>query len=243
MDSYSASTRIALIGAGPSGLDFMRSFSVASKKLGEHQIPEIVCFEKQSEWGGQWNMTWRTGLDEYGEPAHSGMYSHLWINAPKEVYEYADYTWDEHFGRPSPSYVEREQLRYYLLARAKKSGIRNWIRFNHVVRYVEHDTQKSMFTVRTQDLVTGKENWEQFDYVVVATGHFSYPNVPYVGGIEQFSGRIIHSHDFRNAEEFSGQNVLIVGSNFSAEDIAFQTYKFGAKSVTISYRSRKFGFK
>lgn len=92
-------------------------------------------------------------------------------------------------------------------------------------------------------MLTGKENLEQLDYVVVATGHFSYPNAPHVEGIEQFPGRIIHSHDFRNAEEFSGQNVLIAGSNFSAEDVALQIYKFGAKSVTISYRSRKFGFK
>lgn len=44
-------------------------------------------------------------------------------------------------------------------------------------------------------------------------------------------------------EEFSGQNVLVVGSNFSAEDVALQTYKYGAKLVTISYRTRKFGFK
>ena len=25
------------------------------------EIPEIVCFEKQSDWGGLWNYSWRTG--------------------------------------------------------------------------------------------------------------------------------------------------------------------------------------
>jgi len=24
-------------------------------------VPEIVCFEKQSTWGGLWNYTWLTG--------------------------------------------------------------------------------------------------------------------------------------------------------------------------------------
>jgi len=239
----SSSTRIALIGAGPAGLAFLRSF-VSAKLSCDTILPvEITCFEKQSDWGGQWNMTWRTGLDEHGEPVHSGMYSHMWTNAPKEVHEFADYTCDEHFGEALPSYIEREKFRQYILARAEKSGVKRFIRFNHVVRYVEYDTQQSLFTMRTQDLITGKENVDQFDYVVVATGHFSFPNVPEVEGIQQFPGRIIHSHDFRNGQEFAGQDVLIVGARLSGEDVALQTHKFGAKSVTISYRNFKPNFK
>ena len=42
--------RIALIGAGPSGIAVMRAFQSAAQK-GE-DIPEIVCFEKQDDWGG-----------------------------------------------------------------------------------------------------------------------------------------------------------------------------------------------
>lgn len=60
------SYRIAVVGAGPSGLSQLRAFALEKSK-GE-PIPDIVCFEKQSEWGGMWNYTWRTGTDEYGEP-------------------------------------------------------------------------------------------------------------------------------------------------------------------------------
>ncbi len=240
MDRAVSATRIALIGAGPAGLAFLRSFAIA-EAAGE-KIPEIICFDKQSDWGGQWNMTWRTGLDEHGEPVHSGMYPHMWTNVPKESHEYADYSYDEHFGRPVPSYLEREQFRQYFLARAEKSGVKRFIRFNQVVRYVDYDSKKNLFTVRTQDLVTGKETLDPFDYVVVATGHYSIPNVAHVEGIQQFPGKIIHSHDFRNAEEFAGQDILIIGNHFSGEDVALQTHKFGAKSVTLSYRNRKMGF-
>lgn len=59
--------RIAIIGAGPSGLSLMRAFSTLLESSGQ-KIPDIVCFEKQSDWGGMWNYTWRTGIDEYGEP-------------------------------------------------------------------------------------------------------------------------------------------------------------------------------
>lgn len=36
------------------------------------------------------------------------MYRHLWSNAPKECVEYPDYTFDEHVGKPIPSYLPRE---------------------------------------------------------------------------------------------------------------------------------------
>ena len=42
--------RVAVIGAGPSGLAQLRAFQSARAKGAD--IPEIVCFEKQSNWGG-----------------------------------------------------------------------------------------------------------------------------------------------------------------------------------------------
>ena len=41
------------------------------------------------------------------------------------------------------------------------------------------------------------EDGERFDYVVVASGHYSVPNVPSFPGIDRFPGRVLHSHDFR----------------------------------------------
>ena len=60
--------RVAIIGAGPSGMAQLRAFQSARDKGSD--IPEIVCFEKQSDWGGLWNYTWRTGVDEYGNKCH-----------------------------------------------------------------------------------------------------------------------------------------------------------------------------
>lgn len=101
------STKVAIIGAGPAGLAQLRAFEAARAKGGP--VPdEILCFERQADWGGQWNATWRTGLDEHGEPVHSSMYRHLWSNGPKECLEFADYSFDEHFGRPVSSYPPRE---------------------------------------------------------------------------------------------------------------------------------------
>ena len=51
---------------------------------------------------------------------------------------------------------------------------------------------------------------DNFDYVVVSTGHFSVPFIPEYPGMKSFPGRIMHSHDFRDAEEFRDKNVVVL---------------------------------
>lgn len=67
--------------------------------------------------------------------------------------------------------------------------------------------------------------------------------MPDFEGLSKFPGQVLHSHEFRDANEFVDKNLLIVGSSYSAEDIALQCYKFGARSITISYRTYPMGFK
>ncbi|MCA3555391.1 NAD(P)/FAD-dependent oxidoreductase [Aestuariivirga sp.] len=233
-------TRVAVIGAGPSGLAALRAFQSAKKKGA--RIPEVVCFEKQDDWGGLWKYTWRTGLDEYGEPVHCSMYRYLWSNGPKECLEFADYTFEEHFGKPIPSYPPRAVLWDYITGRVKKAGVRKWIRFNTPVRMVAYDKKKKTFSVTSHDRVKDVMKTEEFDHVICASGHFSTPHVPFFPGLDTFSGRVLHAHDFRDALEFKGKDILIVGRSYSAEDIGSQCWKYGAKSVTASYRSKPMGF-
>lgn len=232
--------RVAIIGAGPSGLAQIRAFS--SAKMPDGGDFEVHCFEKQEDLGGLWNYTWRTGLDGVGEPVHSSMYRYLWSNGPKECLEFADYTFEEHFGRPIASYPPREVLWDYIKGRVENAGLRKHIRFCHPVRMVAFDHDADRFLVSAHDIKNDSFITEAFDYVVVASGHFSVPNVPYFKGLERFQGRIMHAHDFRDALEFQGQDILVVGSSYSAEDIASQCFKYGARSITISHRSRATGF-
>lgn len=229
------SKRVAVIGAGPSGTAALRSFQSAREKGAE--IPEIVCFERQEDWGGIWNYTWRTGTDEFGEPVHCSMYRYLWSNGPKECLEFADYTFDEHFGKPIASYPPREVLADYIRGRVEKAGVRPWCRFRTPVRMVTYDPKAAKFTVTAHDLTKDHIYSEVFDNVIVATGHFSTPNVPYFPGLDKFGGRVLHSHDFRDALEFKGKDIMVVGRSYSAEDIGSQCWKYGAKSITVCYRS------
>ena len=233
-------TRIAIIGAGPCGIAQLQAFASAEKKGAE--IPEIVCYEKQSDWGGLWNYTWRTGTDAYGEPVHGSMYRYLWSNGPKECLEFADYTFEEHFGRAIPSYPPRAVLTDYVKGRVEASGVRKWCKFNHSAHWVSYLEDRDIFCVTVRNLESDTLMTEEFDYVVVASGHFSVPNVPQFDGFHTFNGRILHSHDFRDALEFEDMDLLVIGTSYSAEDIASQCHKYGARSITISHRTAPTGF-
>ncbi len=232
--------RVAVIGAGPSGLAQLHAFEQARRAGTE--VPEVVCFEKQSDWGGLWNYTWRTGLDQYGDPVHGSMYRYLWSNGPKECLEFADYTFDEHFGKAIPSFPPREALFDYITGRAKKSNVRQYIQFDSAVRWISFDAGRDLFEVTVESRADGSTRLETFDHVIVSTGHFSTPNAPEYPGFAEFPGRVMHAHDVRDAQEFTGKDLLILGSSYSAEDIALQSSKYGARSVTISYRHSPMGF-
>ena len=232
-------TKVAIIGSGPCGLSMLRAFQQAEEK--GQSIPDIVCYEKQEDWGGLWNYSWRTGSDQYGDPVPNSMYRYLWSNGPKECLEFADYSFDEHFKQPIPSFPPREVLYDYILGRAKNGNLKKYIKFSTTVSNVNFNG--SQFELTSINKKENKVAKEIFDYVVVSTGHFSVPYIPEYEGMKSFPGRILHGHDFRDAEEFRNKDVIVLGSSYSAEDIALQCYKYGAKSVTIGYRNNPMGFK
>ncbi|MEE6170373.1 MULTISPECIES: NAD(P)/FAD-dependent oxidoreductase, partial [unclassified Mycolicibacterium] len=205
--------RVGIIGAGPSGLAQLRAFESARQK--GIAIPQITCFEKQDDWGGQWNYGWRIGLDAYGEPVHSSMYRHLWSNGPKECLEFSDYSFDEHFGRPISSFPPRAVLVDYIKGRVEKSDVRKYVQFNTVARHTSYNEDTQEFTVTVENLKTNQTHTHVFDKLVVATGHFHVPAVPEFEGIKTFPGEVLHAHDFRGAERFAGKRLLMIGSSYS----------------------------
>ena len=231
--------KVCVIGCGPCGLMALSAFA-AAKNRGE-EIPEVTCYEKQEQISGLWNYTWRTGLTANGDALPNSMYRHLWSNGPKECLEMPDYTFMDHFKKPIPSYPPRAVLQDYLLGKAKKYNVEQFVKTNHAVRHVEE--KGDQFLVTYEDVANNQTYNKVFDYVICATGHYTVPNFPNYPGLKEFNGRVMHAHDFRSAEEFIGKTVVLIGSSYSAEDISLQLYKYGAKKCILSYRNKPMGFK
>jgi putative flavoprotein involved in K+ transport len=73
-------------------------------------------------------------------------------------------------------------------------------------------------------------------FVVVCTGHDHVPRIPAWPGIDQFGGELLHAADFRDAADFAGDDVLVVGLGTSGTEIAtrLQTH---TQCVRLSFKS------
>ena len=104
--------KLCVIGGGPSGMSLL--YHLKKRFNMGLSVPDVTCYERTDGFGGQWNFTDKIGIDKSGDSVHSSMYKNLWINSPKEVDEYHDYPFDQHFGVETPSYFPRELMADYI---------------------------------------------------------------------------------------------------------------------------------
>jgi len=65
-------------------------------------------------------------------------------------------------------------------------------------------------------------------HVIICTGNTKIPKPYLKPGIESFSGKIMHSSNYKNGKSFEGQRVLVVGFGNSACEIAICLHEHGA---------------
>ena len=124
---------------------------------------------------------------------------------------------------------------------ATKRDLKQFIKFSTVVNRVDYIKNTDDFKVRVKNLPSDTESVEKFTHVIVAPGTFAYGKIPNYPGLEQFKGEVLHSQDVKHMENFKGQRILLIGAKFSAESLALQAHKHGAKSVVISWRTMPHG--
>ena len=199
--------RAAIIGAGAAGL-------CAAKHLRAAGL-DVTVFELGSQIGGLWVYENDNGL--------SPAYASLHLNSENRVTAYEDFP----FPDDAPLYPDHTAVAAYLRAYADRFGVTPHIRFRSEVAALARDGEGWRVT-----LAGGAA--EQFDVVVVASGHQSEPRHPPFAAA--FSGEYLHAHAYRVPEPFRGKRVLVVGVGNSACDIAADISPVAA-STTIAARS------
>ena len=71
-----------------------------------------------------------------------------------------------------------------------------------------------------------------FDAVLVATGHLSTPL--HAPELQDFGGRYLHAHDYREPEHFVGKRICVVGVGNSACDIASDVCVTSPRTVLVA---------
>ncbi|KAL2760668.1 hypothetical protein ACRALDRAFT_1059564 [Sodiomyces alcalophilus JCM 7366] len=242
---------IAIIGAGPCGL------STAKYLLARGCFQSIVIFEQQAEVGGTWRYSRETprpspvpqtdpfyAPDPPLPPENDGkapryttsMYERLHANIPKTLMQYHD----QPFPEDSWIFPSRQDILQYVVRYAE--DIRHLVKFCFRVDKVSlrQEDGRDQWDVQAASTMTDETFTGTFDAVVVANGHYSTPFIPEVEGIEAFNaahpGVIMHSKNYRVADQFAGKKVVVVGNGPSGLDVARQISEVAARTL-LSVRS------
>lgn len=203
--------RICVIGAGPSGI-------AAIKNLQEQGLTNVTVFEKNNQIGGNWV------YDE--QNTHSSVYETTHIISSKRWSEFEDFPMPQEYS-DYPSHV---QLLKYFSSYVAHFDLEKYIRFNTSVLKVHHQEDDS-WIVEFED-ANGVQQ-ELFDYLLVANGHHWDPFMPNYPG--QFTGELLHSHQYKKAAPFKNKRVLVVGGGNSACDVAVEISRI-TENTQISMR-------
>lgn len=212
--------KVAVIGAGASGL-------VAIKSCLEEGL-EPTCFERTEDIGGLWR------FDENPEAGRASIYKSVIINTSKEMMCYSDFPIPEDF----PNFMHNSKILRYFRLYAEHFQLTQYIRFKTTVCSIK---KRPDFATSGQWDVTTEKDGEQesaiFDAVLVCSGHHTQAHLPLQSfpGIEKFKGRYLHSRDYKNAEDFKGKRVIVIGIGNSGGDIAVELSRT-ASQVFLSTR-------
>lgn len=210
--NHHASANICIIGAGPCGL-------ATAKNLQQQGITQFTVFEKNNQIGGNWI------LDETND--HASIYETTHIISSKRLSQFEDYPMPADY----PDYPSHTQVLAYFQNYAKHFALAPYIQLNTCVEKItpinQHQWKVSYRNAAgQQDAV--------FDYVLVANGHHWDPIMPTYPGT--FLGTQYHAHQYKKAEPFRNQRVLVVGGGNSACDIAVEISRISS-NTSISMRN------
>ena len=220
--------KVAIIGAGPSGL-------VAAKSALECGL-EPTVFERSSEVGGLWRedgFTWDS----------------LCTNLAAETCAFSDFPYPKGT-RANPL---RQEVLEYLGRYADEFGLRSYVRFSCYVERIVRDEDRKCWRVTWRDGTQGEapsSTTDSFTFVMVCSGVFSRPFYPRFlrDAVEKQSGscdgvgstpRILHTCRYRNPRQFVGQRVLVVGCSYSGADVVAEIARSGCAERIVNAVGRR----
>lgn len=198
--------RVAVIGAGPSGLTTVKEL------LDEGHEP--TCFERAEGLGG---------VFRFGE-SDGVVWESCRLTSSELLTAFSDF--------PTPAgltgHLTVSQYVAYLRAYADAFAVTPRIRFNTTVESVAEDPAGG-WRVQTRDANGTHE--AHFDAVAICSGLHQHPFIPPFDGIETFTGCVLHGAHYRRPMQVAGKKVLIVGAGESGADVAAEVARHAGEAV------------
>lgn len=187
--------RICIVGAGFGGITAARVL----KSMGYM----VSVYDKEAEVGGVWTASRR--------------YPGLTTQNPASTYCMSDFPMPKDY----PEWPTGKQVQEYMQSYCEHYGFTRNIHLNTEVTHARYDKEKEKWVVSL--CCDGKNSEEYFDYLIVANGIFSVPNIPDYPGMDGFiqqGGTVLHTSEFTDRSIVEGKHVLVVGYGKSSCDVA-----------------------
>ena len=212
MGIHTTYTDIIIIGAGLSGI------GAACHLSRKHPNKSYFILESRKELGGTWSLFKYPGIR-----SDSDMYT----------FGYSFKTWDN-----PKSFADAPSILEYLNEAVDEYKIRNYIKYNKKAISYNYNSDKKLWSVITQDIVTGKEVMYTSKFIFSCSGYYNYTKgyMPEFKGQLDYKGKIIHPQKWPDKFDFSNKKVVVIGSGATAVTLVPEL-ALEASHVTMLQRS------
>jgi thioredoxin reductase len=132
-----------------------------------------------------------------------------------------------------PVYIPKDKLANWFESYAEAMELNYWTGTEFEGGAYDEANARWSVTLRRAD---GSRRTLRPRHVVLATGVSGIPNVPRIPALEGFPGKVIHSAQYVDGEDWRGKRAVVIGTGNSGHDIAQDLYSAGAQ-VTLVQRS------
>src|SRR5262245_42932631 len=179
-------TDVVVIGAGQAGL----SSAYHLKRRGLTPNRGFVVLDKSPEPGGAWQFRWPS----------------LTLSTVNRIHDLPGMRFDEAIDTRQTEVQAADAVPRYFAAYERTFELPV---YRPVAVQVVCD-RGERFIVETDQFEVAARG------IINATGTWESPYIPEYPGANRFRGRQLHTKDYRTADDFSGQHVIVVGAGISA---------------------------
>jgi putative flavoprotein involved in K+ transport len=138
-----------------------------------------------------------------------------------------------HFPPNWPTYIPKDKLANWFESYVESMELNFWT--GTEFEGGSYDAKQGRWSV-TLRLADGAARTMHPRHVVLATGVSGIPSVPDIAGLKDFRGKVMHSSQYDDGENWKGKRAIVIGTGNSGHDIAQDLHSSGA-DVTLIQRS------
>src|SRR5689334_13566480 len=163
--------------------------AIQLKRLG---YDNLLILDRESDLGGTW---------------HVNRYPGLAVDIPSSTYSYS-FEPNPHWTR---LFAPGAELKRYAEHVADRYDLRRHMVFGQSVSGAvwDEDAERWHVTTASGEVFSGR-------WLFTATGFLSQPRLPDIEGIESFAGRVLHTADWDDTADLTGERVAVIGTGATA---------------------------